>query len=232
MNAQQGAQGQPGQAGQAGKGGAGQKGSWNTISQTPWFSDQSIQKQLNLKNEQSGQLNKAYSQAWNNYQSGLKELNSKSDLSAEDRAKRTRELESNFYKSFSTSAEDALSDPALRQRFNQMSWQYRGYGAFNDPMIQEKLNLTPEQRQKLNQYNQEWTTQMNELNGAFSKDQNAANKQYTEMHRQFDERLKSVLNEQQLSTYRQLTGEPYNFPPSAYFSSARQGSGTSGKNDR
>jgi hypothetical protein len=46
------------------------------------------------------------------------------------------------------------------QRFNQLSWQSRRYGALDDLMVQEKLNLTSDQRQKLNEQNQQWTNKM------------------------------------------------------------------------
>jgi len=224
VEAQKSDQGQSGQTGNT----SGQKGSSGGISQTPWFSNQGVQKQLNLNADQTTQLNKAYGQAYNTYQSGMKQLGSDTNLSAQDRAQKMRDLEANFYKSFSTATNDTLTDPAARQRFNQLSWQYRGYGAFNDPMIQEKLKLTPEQQQKLGQFNQEWSKQMNDLGTAYSKDPTAAGKQFTDLRKQYDDRLNSVLNQQQQQTWRQMIGEPYNFEPSAYFQGSTGTSGSPG----
>jgi len=212
--------------GQAGSGG--QKGGAGTIGQTPWFSNQGVQKQLNLNNEQLGQLNKAYGQAWGSYQKGLSQLGNDTNLSATDRAQRMRDLEANFHKSFSSGINDSITDPAARQRFNQLSWQYRGYGAFSDPMVQQKLNLTAEQRQKLNEYQQDWTTRMNELNPTFSKDATAGGKRFSEMQKQADERINSVLTPEQRQTWQQMIGERYNFEPGAYFQSNNQGGGNSG----
>jgi len=215
-------QGQSQQSGQTGKTGQ-QQGNWSSINQTPWFANQGIRQQLNLSGDQLNQLNKAYGQAYGSYQKGLNELGG-SKLSTTDRMQRQQELENNFYKNFSSNLDNVITDPEARQRFNQMSWQYRGYGAFNDPMVQQKLNLTPEQRQKLNEYYTDWTTHMNDLSGTFAKDSTAGGRQYEQMRKQYDERVNSVLNQQQQQAWRQMTGERYNFQPNVYFPNGNQGS--------
>lgn len=222
LEAQQQGQAQKGQSGNT----AGQKGGSGAISQTPWFGDQGIRKQLNLNDEQFNRLNKAYGEAWGGYQKGMKQLGT--DLNDADRRQRTGALETNFYKSFSSGANDVFTDPAQRQRFNQLSLQYRGYGALSDPMVQEKLNLTSEQRQKLEQFNREWTTQMNDVNRAYQTDREDGTRRFTEMRKQMNERINSLLNPQQQQTWRQLTGDSYDFQPGVYFQNSGQGS-TSGQ---
>jgi len=225
VEAQQAGQAQQGQSGQAqqGQAGQGQRGNTGSISQTPWFSDQSIRKQLNLDSDRYNQLNKAYGQAYSTYQKGVNQLGN--NLSDTDRIQRMQELESGFYKSFSSAAGEAFTDPAQKQRFNELYLQYRGYGAFSDPMVQEKLNLTPEQRQKLSQLNQEWSTQMNDLNRTYQTDREGATKKFGTTRKQYDERLNSILNQQQQQTWHQMTGESANFQPGIYF----QGSGQRGQ---
>jgi hypothetical protein len=222
--AQNAGQTQPGQAGNAG----GSKGGWSPLSQTPWFSNPAVQKQLNINGEQYNQLNKAYGQAWNNYQTGVKQLGANTNLSAAERARRMEELEGNFHKNFATGANEFLNNQAFRQRFDQLSWQYRAYGAFNDPAVQEKLGLNSDQLQKLNQYNRQWTNQMHDINGTFSRDPTTASKQFTAMRKQYDERVNSALNKQQQLNWQRMIGEPYNFHPDAYFRAGSQPPETTG----
>jgi hypothetical protein len=224
--AQKAGQTQQGQAGNV----AEQKGGWSPIGQTPWFSNPAIQKQLNINGEQFNQLNRAHGQAWNTYQNDVMQLDANTTLSAADRAQRMQEFEGNFHKNFITGANELLKnqDQAFAQRFNQMSRQYRSYGAFNDPVVQEKLSLTSDQRQKLNEYNQQWTNRMHDLNGTFSKDPTTASNQFTLMRKQYDERINSALNKQQQLIWQRLIGEPYNFQPGAYFQPGSQPPETTG----
>src|ERR1700683_3023049 len=102
---------QPGQTGNV----AGQKGGWSPLSPTPWFGNPAVQKQLNINGEQFNQLNRAYGQAWNTYQNGVKELGANANLSAADRAQRLQDLERNFHKNFATGANDLVKNQAFNQ---------------------------------------------------------------------------------------------------------------------
>jgi len=193
-------------------------GVFTPYSQTPWFSNQDIRQQLKLNDQQFNRLNKSYGEAYNTYQQKLGQLGK--NLTDEQRTERMRNLEREFYNNFASSTNQVFTDPAQQQRYNQLYWQYMGYNAFQDPTIQQKLNLTQEQRQKLDQYNRDWATQMNDFNRTFQTDREGTVKRFNAARTQAMDRLNSVLTQQQQQTWRQMVGEPFNFQPNMYFQSS------------
>jgi hypothetical protein len=187
------------------------------VAQTPWFSDTGVRDQFKFSNDQYNALNKAYGDAWTHYNSSLAQFGS--TLSGPERDQKTRDLQAAFYQNVNGSADRLITDPQQRQRYNQLHMQYQNYTAFNDPSIQQKLNLTPEQRQKLTQYGQEWNQQMGTLHRSYSSDTIGTTKRYNDMVQQNNQRFNSVLNQQQQQTWHQMTGAPYNFTPGVYFQS-------------
>jgi hypothetical protein len=186
--------------------------------QTPWFGDQDVREQFKLSNDQYKVLSKAYGEAWAHYNSGLGQLGN--GLTEAQRAQKMRDLQAAFYQSVNGSVDRLISDPQQRQRYNQLHLQYQGYAAFNDPTIQQKLNLSNEQRQKLAQYGQEWNQQMSALHQAYQTDPIGTTNRYHEMVKQNNQRFNSVLNQQQQQAWQQMTGASFNFPPGVYFQRA------------
>jgi hypothetical protein len=186
------------------------------INQTPWFTDPTLRQQLKFNDDQFNRLNKAYNEAWTRYQKGInQQLNN--TLTDAQRQQRMRDFTQNFYRDLATTSESILTDPQQRQRFNQLNWQYRGFDAFTDPTIQQKLNLTAEQTQKLNQFRNDWSTQMNTLGSTFQTNREAATKQFNQLRTTTNERINSVLTPEQQKTWRELMGDPYNFQPNLFF---------------
>lgn len=208
----------------------GSVGMQGSIGQTPWFADQSIRQQFKWNDDQYNRLNTAYQKSYSSYQQELNRLNS---LPAEQRQQRMSELQGNFWKDFSTTTNEVITDPQQRQRYNQLYLQYRGYGAFEDPMIAQKLNLTDEQRQKLRQFGTEWSTQMGTLGQSYRTDREGATKRFQQMQSQSGERINSVLTPEQQRSWREMTGESYQFQPGVYFQGSTSGStGNSGTNNK
>jgi len=183
--------------------------------QNPWFSNQEIRQQLKLTEQQYNQLNSAYANAWKTYQQGLQGLGN--NLSNEQRMQQMSQLYQGFNKSFSPVINDALTDAQQRERFNQLYLQYQGYGAFSDPTIQEKLKLTPAQREKLTQYGQEWRQQMGSIGQNYQTNPENATKQYNDLRKQTFEQINGVLTPEQQTQWRQMMGEPYSFQPTIFF---------------
>jgi len=221
-------------AGGAGAGGAGQSGAGQSgagarggstaggIGQTPWFSDQGIRSQLNLNEQQYNSLNKAYGEAYNQYNSARSGTGTGTSGTGAD-----QQRSGAFNQSMNKAVDQYITDPQQRQRYNQLYLQYQGYGAFNDPQVQQKLNLTDEQRQKFNQLNQQWSQQMSGLGKDYQSDPQATSRRFDEMRKQSSNQINSILNSQQQQTWRQMTGDPYNFQSSSYF----QNSSGSGNNN-
>jgi Spy/CpxP family protein refolding chaperone len=91
--------------------------------------------------------------------------------------------------------------------------------------------LTPEQRQKIGQYGEEWHNQMNELGRTYTTDRDGATRRFNEMRKESGERINSILTPEQQKLWQQMTGESYRFQPSTYFQTGA-GPGTSGTGDR
>jgi len=185
------------------------------MNQTPWFSSPQIRQQLKINEEQFNNLNNAYRKGWENYVSNLNKVDP--TLSESQRQARMNELQQNFNKDFSAAWQQVLTDPTQRQRYEQLFWQYRGYTAFSDPTVMERLKLTPEQRARLNQFQQDWSMQMSKLGPMYQTNRDMAIKQFNTLQTQNIERLNSVLTPEQRTAWQQMTGTPYTFAPDVYF---------------
>jgi hypothetical protein len=206
---QGGAQAQPGAAIRA------NPGAQFGIRQTPWFSNQGIRQQLQMNDEQFNQFNRNYSDAFSRFNQGITGLDR--TLNDAQRTQRMRELSNTFNREFSTSINAQFANPQQRQRFNQLHLQYQGLGAFSNPMIQQRLNLTSEQNQKLNSLWVDWNSQLSAMSDGFRSDATATGQQFSDLRAEFERRLGTILTPQQQQEWREMVGEPFNFPPDIYF---------------
>jgi hypothetical protein len=193
------------------------------IGQTPWFSNPEIRQQFKLNDTQFNDLNKSYGEAYGKYQQGTKAFGK--DLTPEQRNQKMAELHQGFHKDFSTSVGKVFTDPQQQQRYNELNLQYQGYNAFSNPMVQEKLQLTPEQRQQLARQGQDWNKKMEGLGQTYQNDPKGATKQYNDMRNMYGQQLNTVLTPEQQKSWQQMTGKTYNFSPSVYFQTS-SGTGT------
>jgi hypothetical protein len=135
------------------------------ITQTPWFNDAGVRKQLGLNDAQFNQLNKSYSQYFDKYRGGFDQFGKLND---QQRMQRAMELTGTFYNTFGQTSRDVLT-PDQTARFQQLYLQYRGPAALTDPSIQDTLKLTPQQRQTLQQqgyFGWDWGVNMSAQSGA------------------------------------------------------------------
>jgi hypothetical protein len=177
----------------------GQQGmSFGGINQTPWFADKSVREHFKFTNDQFNALNKAYRDAWSRYNTNLGQLGA--NLTEAQRTQKMRELHASFHQNLNGSVDRLITDPQQRQRYNQLHLQYQGFSAFNDPTIQETLKLTDDQRLKLTQFGQEWNQQMTALQKAYQTDPIGATTRYNDILQQNNQRVNSVLNQQQQQT--------------------------------
>lgn len=191
------------------------EGRFGYLSDTPWFSHPSVRKELRLSDRQLSELNRAYEQAWTRYN---KERNLfKDHLTPEQRQQREGELWQGFHKHFSPVVQSTFTDPAVRQRYDQLYLQYQGYDAFHDPAIREKLNLTRVQQQQLDQQSRLWNQQLNRWRREYATNQAQIDKEYREARVQAEQRLKTILTPEQKTTWDTLIGNTYDFPSDVYF---------------
>ncbi len=188
---------------------------YNGVGQSPWFNDPEVRRQLKLNDDQIRQLNQGYAQSWNRYYQGLNQLDK--GLNEQQRVQQLHQLNGGFYRDLSRSANTVYADPAARERFHQLQWQYRGYGALADPAMQQQLNLSNAQRQDAIQANQAWNRRMASWHHDYVADPDSVLQKYNESRSEFNEGMRKILTPQQQVGWDSITGQPYEFPPQIYF---------------
>ena len=199
----------------------GRRPQFNGFAENPFFTDPGAQQQLQLNAAQAAQLNRAYRNAFDLYQRGLQSL--PPDLSDAERQQRLQELQSRFNQNYGRAVDSMFTNPRLRQRFDQLNWQFQGVGAFNDAQLQQQMNLTPEQQQQFAAMTDQWNQQLQQLRQLAASNPALANQRFARLQGQFGNQMSGVLTPQQQQMWPQMMGRPYNFPPAAYF---RTGPGT------
>jgi hypothetical protein len=220
-------QGQPGAVGNAQTPATGTSANGNGgITQNPWHSG--MQQQFNFTPQQTQQLNSAYSNQYNRYQQQVAAL--PNNLSADERQQRLNSLRQDFYNNYNNATASVFSSPDQRSRYNQVFLQYRGYNAFEDPNVQQKLNLTNAQKQQLTQFDQNWNAQMDAIRAQYKTNPNAARQAFDRLQQESQQNLSTVLSPSQMGQWRQVIGNPYSFEASQYMqttpSPTRRGNST------
>jgi hypothetical protein len=178
------------------------------ISQTPWFSDPNVQTQLKLTPSQVAKLNQLYAQDWQRFNSSTGQIGSV--LTDQQRQQRMQQLTDNFITTFSTSANSILN-PDQRTRFSQLWTQSRGFGAFSDPQIQSRMQLTPQQMQSIRQLEQQYNQTLATINQTNASDPAVATSQVTNLRRDFNNKLTALFTDNQRLVWTQLAGDPFTF---------------------
>jgi hypothetical protein len=201
-------------AGQGQFGAAGQPGAgFNefNIPRDPFFTVPDVRQQLNLNEQQFNALNQAHEQARMRFEQGVNNLNP--NLTEQQRMQQMLQLQNQFNQQFNPFVDTTFTDPRLRGRFNQLNLQSQGFNAFNNPMVRQQLNLTPEQQRQIRRLNAEWRLQLQRMRRA-GNENNAqlTQQQFLEMQQQFQNQLNTLLTPQQQQSWTQLTGQPVAMP--------------------
>lgn len=185
------------------------------IGPAPWFGNPSIRQELKLNDEQFNRLNRDYKQNWDRYQTEQKSLGA--TLTPQQRQERMQELQSNFNQGFNRSTENLFTEPGQRNRFNQLHYQYQGYGSFNDPTVRERMKLSRDQQNRINELDRNWQRDMRGMTSNFATDREEGTRRYRDWSRKNRDGLKDILNEDQHRMWGETIGDPYDFSPDVYF---------------
>jgi hypothetical protein len=199
-----------GQAAQAqNRADAANKAMFGQINQNAFFMDSAIRAQLNVNAQQADLLNRQYAQLWNVYNKTQSQFNNTPNLTDAQRQSMIQ-ARNQFYSGLYRSSNDIL-DANQRARFAQLGLQYRGYQAFDDPIVTERLNLTNDQIIRLRRYEQDYDQQLATVYKLRATDATAFPEKFRELRREMNERINSVFTEPQRRVWKELYGDPHNF---------------------
>jgi hypothetical protein len=187
---------------------------FNPINPAPWLGDAGARQQLGLNDNQFNQLSRAHQDAYTRYNQDLARLNN--TLSDEQRMQQIQQLQARFNQDFDTRLNTTFANPQLRQRFNQLNWQFMGPMAFNDAAVRQQLNLTPQQQQQLRRLAAQWQQQVNQLRLAGQTDPAMTQQQWFAFRTRYQNQLGGILTPTQQQSFGQLIGQPYDFPVNLY----------------
>ena len=185
----------------------------------PLYQNADVRRSLNLTDAQLRQLSSNSPQYLQQLQNQLGRLAS---LSESERTAALQNLQAGSQQEFWRSATSVFT-PEQTQRYRQLEYQYQGPGAFSNPEVRSRLNLTNDQTQRLQELHDQNThwMQMFLAPGGAGQDASA---RYSDYRQQLNEKTNAILNPDQRQTWQGMIGDPYEFrmpvsPPSdtAYF---------------
>lgn len=169
-----------------------------------------VGKALNLTQDQITNLNKLTDQTQARYRDDFTKLGTMSDA---ERFARQQELNRLYATDWNKAARDVFND-TQRTRYQQLQYQYGGFGTLYDPDVQKQLNLTPAQVKDLRAHwdwsNQQWQ----DINRLGVADAAKGTQAYQGYWTQRQQRLDKFLTPEQQKAWRGLIGDPFTFQPS------------------
>jgi hypothetical protein len=181
----------------------------------PWFAGPRVRQELKIDDNAYNNLNRAYVQYWTPYNQAV--VGVPADLEPAQRQQRIATAYGTFNTGFNKASAQVFTDPDVRNRYNQLHYQYQGYGAFQDPTIQTRLKLTDRQRQDFDRYYTDWNAQMNEYATDYATNPDRVNKAWADHWKQTRTRINETLTPEQRTTWNEMTGDPYEFTAEDYF---------------
>jgi Spy/CpxP family protein refolding chaperone len=173
--------------------------------------NESVQKELKLDDQQIGKGKELADKAREDMQGIREKLQG-----LEGEELRTKRAE--IMKEMNDTAIKAIGEflkPEQVSRLKQISYHARGAGAFTDPEVAKKLNLTDSQKTEIQSINQESMTQMREIFQSAQDDREGAMKKSAELRKETLEKVTGKLNDEQQKTWKELVGAPFEvkYPP-------------------
>jgi len=177
------------------------------------YRNDSISKALNMTPQQLERLNKVSDPIQTKFAADVAKLGP--NLTAGERAARVAQLQQQYANEWNKSAADIFNEQQAA-RYRQLQLQYGGFNAFNDPDLARRFNLTDAQRRMLNE-SIDWSRgQMADYYRLPPAERERALRLYRDYRTQYNERFNRFLTPDQVRTWREMTGEPFDFPPPTF----------------
>jgi hypothetical protein len=176
---------------------------FGTPSMEKLATNEGVQKELKLSDDQASKLKKAAEDLQSKYGDQLKEA--KKDK--EKRAEITKKMEAEFTKTL----DDTLK-PEQRKRFNQIHVQTQGLSAFQDETVVKALKLTDKQKDELKGMADDFAKDTQGMFKDAGKDKDKlaeVQKKIATMRKETLEKAASKLTDDQKKAWKDLVGEPF-----------------------
>jgi len=212
------AQARPPQQGGTGQG-TGQAGGFNFP--TPLFQFPGVSQSLNINQDQMRRLQTMTNRMQNDQRGAFtRAFGARTD----DREANLASMQRRFNQDWMRGARDILNQDQIN-RLQQLQLQQQGLGAFADADIQRRLDLSAQQQRGLTDLQRQFTNQLRDFRN-FNPQNRDDMRRWQDFQRGTNEKLNSILNQDQRRMWSGMIGQPFNFPPPS--STGTTGSGTGG----
>jgi hypothetical protein len=168
-----------------------------------------VQKELKLSEDQ---VTKARETAQATREKFQEELAKLQDLDPQDRFPKMAEINAKISDEiYASLAKDWK--PEQVKRLKQLGVQQMGLQAFMNPAVDKALKLTDEQKEKVRTFTTEQREEMqNIFQGGGGGDPAEMQKKMATLRKEFTSKAVAVLTDDQKKEWKELTGEPFEFP--------------------
>ena len=168
-----------------------------------------VSKELKLNQDQMNRLNGVTKKIQDQYGAQYAKLN---NLNKAERFARLQELNQNYYHDWNKTAGEILNDQQ-RTRYQQLYHQHAGFNSLNNPAIQKRFNMTPEQVKTLQEYADWNNQQMHNIQVLGATNSTKASQLYNAYWQERQRRFDTFLTPAQQKMWREMAGDPYKFQP-------------------
>jgi hypothetical protein len=176
--------------------------------QPPLFDNPSVRRDLKITDDQFNQLKQSFNRLSTTFTDEFGKVRDIKDDA------RLQQLRQNYTTNWGKSLSEVLKDQQQLARYRQLELQHRGLEAFGDADVQRRLNLTTEQRNRLDQLREQADRELREINRLAVSDRERAMSRYTSWHRTWQNQLNDIFTAPQRQNWSQMIGDPFAFPPS------------------
>jgi Spy/CpxP family protein refolding chaperone len=172
------------------------------------LTNKSVQQELKVDDAQAAKVNSFAEGLMEKQREQFQKLQ---DVPQDERRAKMQELGQAMNADLRKGLSDVLKADQVK-RFEQIQLQQMGVlGAPAMPRVQEALNLTDDQKSKLRSIQEEQREAMGELfqGGGGGGDREAARQKMTDLRKKGNDKAMAVLTDSQKSTWKELTGAPF-----------------------
>jgi len=172
------------------------------------LTNKSVQEELKLSNEQARKVEAAVGEVRQRHRQDFERLRSGSASERAERLERIGELRREIDEETREALRGVLQPEQVR-RLRQIRLQARGADALASPRVAEALDLTADQKAKIQDITEDAHHDAREIFQNAGDDRQEAMRKLHALHKETTERACAVLTDKQKDQYKELAGEPF-----------------------